>query len=97
MPAKQAFAKAKSGNVFGHARNPAKTFRAGFHARVSTTDQQTLAMQNRAMRDYADCFSSVTVIGTPQGVMRQELRIECCLPAAQATAEASRQLAQSPG
>jgi DNA invertase Pin-like site-specific DNA recombinase len=28
-------------------------FRAGLYARVSTNDQQTLAMQNRAMRDYA--------------------------------------------
>lgn len=28
-------------------------FRAGLYARVSTTDQQTLAMQNRAMCEYA--------------------------------------------
>ena len=28
-------------------------FRAGLHARVSTNDQQTLTMQNRAMREYA--------------------------------------------
>jgi putative DNA-invertase from lambdoid prophage Rac len=28
-------------------------FRAGIYARVSTNDQQTLAMQNRAMREYA--------------------------------------------
>ena len=27
--------------------------RAGLYARVSTSDQQTLAMQNRAMREYA--------------------------------------------
>ena len=27
--------------------------RAGLYARVSTDDQQTLAMQNRAMREYA--------------------------------------------
>ena len=27
--------------------------RAGLYARVSINDQQTLAMQNRAMRDYA--------------------------------------------
>jgi DNA invertase Pin-like site-specific DNA recombinase len=27
-------------------------FRAGLYARVSTSDQQTLAMQNRAMREY---------------------------------------------
>ena len=28
-------------------------FRAGLYARVSTNDQQTLAMQNWAMREYA--------------------------------------------
>jgi len=28
-------------------------FRAGLYARVSTSDQQTLVMQNRAMREYA--------------------------------------------
>jgi putative DNA-invertase from lambdoid prophage Rac len=27
--------------------------RAGLYARVSTNDQQTLSMQNRAMREYA--------------------------------------------
>lgn len=30
-----------------------KMFRAGLYARVSTNDQQTLLMQNRAMREYA--------------------------------------------
>src|SRR6185295_7192068 len=53
MAAKRAFLKAKSSNVFGQARKPAKMFRAGLYARVSTNDQQTLAMQNRAMREYA--------------------------------------------
>jgi DNA invertase Pin-like site-specific DNA recombinase len=53
MPIKQASQKAKSGNVFGQARKPAKMLRAGLYARVSTNDQQTLAMQNRAMREYA--------------------------------------------
>src|SRR5713101_1218597 len=53
MAAKQAFPKAKSGNVFGHARKPSKMFRAGLYARVSTNDQQTLPMQSRAMREYA--------------------------------------------
>ena len=28
-------------------------FRVGLYARLSTNDQQTLAMQNRAMREYA--------------------------------------------
>src|SRR3984885_1737499 len=53
MLAKQALPKAKSDNVFGQARKPAKMFRAGLYARVSTNDQQTLPMQNRAMREYA--------------------------------------------
>src|ERR1700694_451420 len=53
MAAKRASEKAKSHNVFGHARKSAKMFRAGLYARVSTNDQQTLAMQSRAMREYA--------------------------------------------
>jgi putative DNA-invertase from lambdoid prophage Rac len=53
MAAKRAFPKAKSGNVFGQARRPAKMLRASLYARVSTNDQQTLAMQSRAMREYA--------------------------------------------
>jgi hypothetical protein len=53
VPRKRASAKAKSHNVFGRARRPAKMLRAGLYARVSTNDQQTLAMQNRAMREYA--------------------------------------------
>jgi DNA invertase Pin-like site-specific DNA recombinase len=53
MPRKRALEKTKSGNVFGQARRQPKMFRVGLYARVSTTDQQTLAMQNRAMREYA--------------------------------------------
>jgi DNA invertase Pin-like site-specific DNA recombinase len=53
MPIKRASESAKSHTVFGQARKPAKMFRAGLYARVSTNDQQTLAMQNRAMREYA--------------------------------------------
>jgi DNA invertase Pin-like site-specific DNA recombinase len=53
MPRKRASQKAKSEHVFGQARKTAKMFRAGLYARVSTNDQQTLAMQNRAMREYA--------------------------------------------
>src|SRR5215204_597836 len=53
MAAKQASSQAKSVNVFGQARKPEKMFRVGLYARVSTNDQQTLAMQNRAMREYA--------------------------------------------
>src|SRR6266545_4010601 len=53
MAVKQASPKAKSDNVFGQARKPAKMLRAGLYARVSTNDQQTLSMQSRAMREYA--------------------------------------------
>jgi DNA invertase Pin-like site-specific DNA recombinase len=53
MAAEQAFPKAKYGNVFGQARKSPRMFRAGLYARVSTNDQQTLPMQNRAMREYA--------------------------------------------
>src|SRR6188768_2419093 len=53
MPRKRASAKAKSDHVFGQTRRPAKMFRAGLYARVSTNDQQTLVMQSRAMREYA--------------------------------------------
>src|SRR6185503_16569417 len=53
MPRKRASRKAKSAHVFGQARRPTKMFRAGLYARVSTNDQQTLPMQNRAMREYA--------------------------------------------
>ena len=53
MAAKRAFPKAKSINVFGQARKPAKVFRAGIYARVSTNDQQTIPLQIRALREYA--------------------------------------------
>jgi DNA invertase Pin-like site-specific DNA recombinase len=53
MAAKRALPKAKSGDVFGHARKGQKMLRAGLYARVSTNDQQTLSMQSRAMREYA--------------------------------------------
>jgi putative DNA-invertase from lambdoid prophage Rac len=53
MAAKRASAKAKSHGVFGHARKPAKMFRAGLYARVSTNDQQTIPLQIRALREYA--------------------------------------------
>src|ERR1700679_2553732 len=53
MPAKPALGKAKSVGVFGQSRRPGIMCRAGLYARVSTHDQQTLTMQNRAMREYA--------------------------------------------
>lgn len=53
MPAKRNAATVKSKRVFGQPRKLAKMFRAGLYARVSTSDQQTLPMQMRAMREYA--------------------------------------------
>jgi hypothetical protein len=53
MAAKQASEKAKSPGVFGQSRRPTKMFRAGLYARVSTSDQQTLPLQIRALREYA--------------------------------------------
>src|SRR5277367_5813587 len=52
MAAKRNFPTAKSDHVFGQRRKQPKMFRAGLYARVSTNDQQTLAMQSRAMREY---------------------------------------------
>ena len=54
MPGKQGSATAKSRRVFGHPGKRTRTaLRAGVYARVSTTDQQTLPMQLRALGDYA--------------------------------------------
>jgi hypothetical protein len=53
MAAKRASEKTKSPRVFGQARKPAKMFRAGLYARVSCSDQQTIPLQIRALREYA--------------------------------------------
>jgi putative DNA-invertase from lambdoid prophage Rac len=53
VPVKQGSGSRKSGKVFGQGQKNAKMVRAGLYARVSTQDQQTLPMQNRAMREYA--------------------------------------------
>jgi putative DNA-invertase from lambdoid prophage Rac len=53
VTAKQASKTAKSKRVFGQRQEPAKMFRVGLYARVSTHDQQTLPLQIRAMREYA--------------------------------------------
>ena len=52
MPVKRPSRKTKSKDVFGQRRRQFKMLRAGLYARVSTTDQQTLAMQMRALREY---------------------------------------------
>ena len=53
MAAKRASTTAKTKRVFGQRQAPAKMFRAGLYARVSTLDQQSLPLQMRAMREYA--------------------------------------------
>jgi putative DNA-invertase from lambdoid prophage Rac len=53
MAAKRGFQNVESRDVFGQRRKLPKMFRVGLYARVSTNDQQTLAMQSRAMREYA--------------------------------------------
>jgi putative DNA-invertase from lambdoid prophage Rac len=54
MPVKRGSEQSKSRDVFGHPAKSAKAeLRAALYARVSTSDQQTLSMQNRALRDYA--------------------------------------------
>jgi len=53
MAAKRASKTAKSKRVFGRPHAPAKMFRVGLYARVSTHDQKTLPMQMRTMREYA--------------------------------------------
>src|ERR1700687_6160990 len=53
MAGKRGSDRAKIQRVFGQARKPAKMFRAGLYARVSTNDQQTIPLQIRALREYA--------------------------------------------
>jgi putative DNA-invertase from lambdoid prophage Rac len=53
MAAKRASKTAKSKRVFGQRQEPAKMFRVGLYARVSTHDQKTLPLQIRTMREYA--------------------------------------------
>ena len=53
MPAKPTSPKAEFDDVFGQARTRPKIFRVGLYVPVSTEDQQTSLMQNRAMREYA--------------------------------------------
>lgn len=50
MPKKQASENSKYDNVFGLVRGLSKMFPVGLYARVSTNDQQTLAMQTEPGR-----------------------------------------------
>jgi putative DNA-invertase from lambdoid prophage Rac len=77
VAAKQASQKAESANVFGQRRKGPKMLRAGLYARVSTNDQQTLPMQNRAMREYAARRSwtiAMQVREVGSGAVRREAR-----------------------
>src|SRR5207248_5269758 len=54
-----------------------RMLRAGLYARVSTTDQQTLAMQNRAMREYAarrGCMIALQVREIGSGAAQRKAR-----------------------
>jgi DNA invertase Pin-like site-specific DNA recombinase len=53
MAEKRTPEKAKSPRVLGQACKPAKMFRAGLYARVSTADQQAIPWQIRDLREYA--------------------------------------------
>jgi len=53
VPVKQGSGSRKSEKVFGQGAKNQKMVRAVLYARVSTQDQHTLPMQNRAMREYA--------------------------------------------
>jgi len=77
MPIKRASPKAKVDNVFGQARRPAKMFRAGLYARVSTNDQQTIPLQIRTLREYAvrrGWTITLQVRGINSGAARREAR-----------------------
>jgi DNA invertase Pin-like site-specific DNA recombinase len=77
MPVKRASQKARSGRVFGQRRKQSKMFRAGLYARVSTHDQQTLPLQMRAMREYANrrgWMIALQVKEVGSGAAQRELR-----------------------
>ena len=77
MAAKRAAKTANSKRVFGQPQAPAKMFRVGLYARVSTHDQKTLPLQIRTMREYAakrgwEIAVQVKEIGS--GAVERELR-----------------------
>jgi putative DNA-invertase from lambdoid prophage Rac len=77
MPAKQTSEKTKTKRVFGHAQKPAKMFRVGLYARVSTFDQHTIPLQVRALREYAarrGWTIAMQVKEVVSGVVQRELR-----------------------
>ena len=77
MPIKQGSGLKKSGKVFGQGQKTANPVRAGLYARVSTQDQQTLPMQNKAMREYAsrrDWTIAMQIKEVGSGASQRELR-----------------------
>jgi putative DNA-invertase from lambdoid prophage Rac len=77
MPVKRTPKQAKSHEVLGQARKQPKMFRAGLYARVSTLDQQTLPMQMRALRDYANKRGWIVAMQVKEvgsGAVERELR-----------------------
>jgi len=77
MRAKRTPDTTKSTRVFGQRQEPAKMFRAGLYARVSTHDQQTLPLQMRAMREYAvrrDWAITLQIKEVGSGAAEREMR-----------------------
>ena len=78
IPVKRASGKHESRRVFGHPGKRSKTgLRAGFYARVSTNDQQTLPMQLRALREYAaqrDWIIAMQVKEVGSGAAQRQMR-----------------------
>jgi DNA invertase Pin-like site-specific DNA recombinase len=78
MAGKRALAKPNRKEVFGHPSEWAKApLRAGLYARVSTSDQQTIPLQVRALREYAarrDWIVAMQVKEIGSGASARELR-----------------------
>jgi putative DNA-invertase from lambdoid prophage Rac len=77
MAAKRPMKTAKTKRAFGQPQAPAKMFRVGLYARVSTHDQKTLPMQMRAMREYATKRGweiAVQIKEVGSGAVERELR-----------------------
>src|ERR1035438_9493638 len=79
MAARRASKTAKTKRAFGQRQEPAKMFRVGLYARVSTHDQKTLSLQTRAMREYAGNRGwtiAVQIKEVGSGAAERELREE---------------------
>jgi hypothetical protein len=78
MPAKQGSGVKKPERVFRHWQVNAKMVRAALYGRVSTQDQQTLPMQDRAMRELSifskALFSSALFLANPVSICPQSER-----------------------